>query len=118
MNKKLQISKPIADFIKAINERNTDAFLAAFTDSAVVSDEGHEYHGIAAIKEWSDEKNIGANITNQPVAIAERDGETIVTVVVDGDFDKTGLPDPLVMNIHVGLDGDKIGRLSYSLAGE
>ena len=51
MNKELHITKPIADFIKAINEHNTDAFLAVFTDNAVITDEGHEYQGIAAIKE-------------------------------------------------------------------
>lgn len=118
MTNELQLPKAVADMIDATNDRNTEAYLAAFTDDAVVHDEGHTYLGLAAIKEWSDEKNIGANITNQPVAVIEREGETIVTVIVDGDFDKTGLPDPLLMDMHIELHGDKVSRLSYSLVGE
>lgn len=118
MSTELQLPKPIADMIQATNDRNTEAYLAAFAGDAIVHDEGHTYQGLAAIKAWSNEKNIGAKITNQPVAIKERDGKTIVTVIVDGDFDKTGLPDPLLMAMHIELDGDKISRLSFSLAGE
>lgn len=114
----LSLPKPIADMIEATNRRDTGAYLATFADDVVVHDEGHTYTGVAAIKEWSDEKNIGAKITNKLVKFSERDGVTIVTVMVDGDFDKTGLPDPLIMNIHVTLGGDKIERLTFSLAGE
>ena len=118
MNEELHITKPIADFIKAINEHNTDAFLAVFTEEAVITDEGHEYRGIAAIKEWNDEKNIGAKITLSPVETTDRDGKTILTTKVDGNFDKTGLPDPFLMDLYFTLDENLITALKYRLTGE
>jgi hypothetical protein len=33
---------------------------------------------------------------------------------VDGDYDKTGLPDPLVLTFYFSLDGGKISRLIIS----
>jgi hypothetical protein len=46
------------------------------------------------------------------------DGKTIVTLRVDGDFDKTGLPDPLLLDFHFTLDTNKIGALDIRLPGE
>ena len=63
MSKELQIRRPIVAFIEAINDHNTEEFLATLTDSAVITDEGQDCRGIAAIKEWSDEKCIGAKVT-------------------------------------------------------
>ena len=76
----MKIPQPIAAFIHATNTHNTDQFLAALTDTAVISDEGQDYRGIAAIKEWSDEKLIGAKVTLEPIKTVERNGWTIVTV--------------------------------------
>ena len=118
MNKELHITKPIADFVKAINERNSDDFLAVFTDSAVITDEGHEYQGIDAIKEWNDEKNIGAEITLSPLDLSDRDGKTCLTAEVDGNFDKTGLPDPFLMDLYFTLEENLITALEYRLAGK
>jgi hypothetical protein len=42
---------------------------------------------------------------------AERQGRTIVTLKVDGTFDRTGLPDPLVMNQEFKVADGKITEL-------
>lgn len=118
MNKELQIPKPIADFIEAINQENSDAFLAAFTENAAITDEGSEYRGIAAIKKWNEEKNIGAAIRLTPVKAIDRDGKIVLTTEVDGNFDKTGLPDPFLMDLHFTTENNKINGLIYRLAGE
>ena len=118
MSKKPELPGTIAAFVKAVNEHNTDDFLAVFADTAVIFDEGHEYRGITAIREWNAEKNIGAKITLDPVEATERNGSIVLTAAVDGDFDKTGLPDPFLMDLHFTLDQDMITSLKYSLAGE
>jgi hypothetical protein len=118
MTNELQIPQPIVAFIKAINDHNTEGFLATLTDSAVITDEGQDYRGSAAIKEWSDEKCIGANVTLEVVDVIGRDGKTIVTAEVDGNFDKTGLPDPFYMDFHFMVDDTKINGLNIRLAGE
>ena len=109
---------PIADFVKAVNEHSNEAFLAVFAENAVITDEGHKYQGIAAIKDWDDEKNIGANITMNPAEITERGGKTVLTAEMDGNFDKTGLPDPFLMDLHFTLEENLISALEYRLAGK
>lgn len=116
--KEMTISHPIATFIRAVNEHDPDAFLSSFTSDAVVTDVGREFRGTTAIKEWGDREIFGVNVTLDVIDVAERDGQTVVTVKVDGTFDKTGLPDPLLLNHHFTLDGGKIVAFSSRLAGE
>ncbi len=49
---------------------------------------------------------------------ADDDGETILTTKVDGNFDRTGLPDPVMINHHFTVEGGKIVSLTCRLAGE
>ena len=118
MSKELQMPQSIAAFIRATNAHNSDEFLATLTEGAVIADEGQEYRGIAAIKKWSDEKYIGARVTLDAVDLMNGDGKTIVTLRVDGNFDKTGLPDPFLMDFHFTLDTNKISALDIRLPGE
>ncbi len=118
MSKERQVPQAIAAFIEATNAHNTDEFLATLTDSAVITDEGQEYRGIAAIKAWSDEKYVGAKVTLDVIELANSNGKTIVTVKVEGNFDKTGLPDPFLMDFHFTTVSNKITALKIRLAGE
>jgi hypothetical protein len=108
----MKIPKPIATFIEATNKHNSDELLAVIAETAIINDEGRDYHGLAEIKKWSDEKVIGANVTLEPIKIIERRGNIILTVKINGNFDKTGLPDPFVMNFHFTIDSDKVLGLS------
>lgn len=118
MSEELQIPQSIAVFIKATNSHKSDEFLDTLTDGAVITDEGQEYRGIAAIKKWSDEKYIGAKVTLDVVDLMNGDGKTVVTLKVDGDFDKTGLPDPFLLDFHFTLETNKISALDIRLPGE
>ena len=118
MSKELQLAQPIAALIEATNAHKSDEFLATLADGAVITDEGQEYRGIAAIKEWSDEKYIGAKVTLGVVDLMNSNGKTIVTLKVDGNFDKTGLPDPFLLDFHFSIDRNKITALGIRLPGE
>jgi hypothetical protein len=118
MSKELRLPQSINTFIEATNAHNSDEFLATLTESAVITDEGQAYRGIAAIKEWSDEKYIGAKVTLEVVDLVNSNGKTIVTLKVDGNFDKTGLPDPFLMDFHFTIDTNKIAALDIRLPGE
>ena len=118
MNNNLLIPEPIRFAVKAANDHDTNSFLSNFVETAMLIDEGQEYHGIEAIRKWSDEKLIGANVTFVINDIKSSGDKTVVTVEVDGDFDKTGLPDPFVMVLHFVTVGSKIKRLSFRLPEE
>lgn len=89
--------------------------LANFSEDAIVEDEGKEYHGIPAIKEWSDGQHFTAQITLEPTKVMQNEDDIAVTAKVDGNFDKTGLPDPLLLDFHFCIRGDKIARLTIAL---
>jgi len=118
MTKEITLPQPVANFVRAINDQDADGFLSAFSNDAVVTDVNREFRGVAAIKEWSDREIFDANVTLDVIAVAERDGQTVITAKVDGTFDKTGLPDPLLLDQRFTLDGGKIVAFGSQLAGE
>ncbi len=107
-----------AAYIRATNNHDAAAFIALFADSALVNDAGREFRGIAAIKAWSDREITDAKVTLEVLDVADRDGEVTITTKVDGNFDRTGLPDPVIINHHITIEGDKIVGLTCRLAGE
>lgn len=111
----MKIPQAIENFIHANNNHNIDEFVAAFADKAIVRDEGKDYYGTVEIKEWCEEKCIQPKVILEPVRMVEQSGTTIVTAKVDGNFDKTGLPDPLYLDFHFTIDSNKVAALSIHL---
>ena len=118
MKKNLIIPEPIKSAIEAANNHDSILFLSNFAETAVVIDEGHDYHGIEAIRRWSDEKLFGANVTFDVTGIKSSGDKSVVTEEVEGDFDKTGLPDPFILALDFVTSGSKIERLSFRLPDE
>ena len=61
-----------------------------------MNDQLREYWGKAAIKDWADRHVIGEHLTMYVVNVVEHYNHCIVAANVDGDYDKRGLPDPLM----------------------
>jgi hypothetical protein len=122
MSKKLpelvstEMPPPIAALVEATNAHDSDAFLATFTDDAVLTDDGHDYRGVAAIKEWSDRQYIGNQVTLDVTGVDYRDGKIVVSADVAGYFPKAGLPDPFAMDFHFAVDKSRITALSMRAA--
>ena len=112
-----QMSPTAAVYVRSINDHDRAAFNALFAQSAVVNDNGREFRGSAAIKAWSDREIFDAQVTLAVIDVADRDGDTVVTTKVDGNFDRTGLPDPVIINHHIRAEGGKIVGLTCRLAG-
>ncbi len=113
---KTTLSPAAAAYVRATNTHDASAFLACFTDDAVVDDAGREFRGIEAIRAWSNREIMEAQVTLELLAVDGRDGEVTLTTKVDGNFDRTGLPDPLILEHHLRLEGDKIAALTCRLA--
>jgi len=52
----------------------------------MVHDEGRTIKGIAAIKAWRIEAGEKYHHTVEPLSVTERDGKTVVTAKVSGNF--------------------------------
>ena len=112
-----QMSPTAAAYVQSINDQDRAAFNVLFADAAIVNDVGREFRGRAAIKAWSDREIFDAKVTLEVIDVADRAGETVVTTKVDGNFDRTGLPDPVIINHHITAEGGKIAGLTCRLAG-
>lgn len=118
MKNEIQLPKPVEAYVCAINARDVAAFRSSFAPDAVVKDVGREIRGIAAIKEWGDHEVFAVNVTLEVMKAVECDGQTIAIMKVDGTFDRTGLPDPLLIEHCFTVTGDRIEALTCRLAGE
>ena len=112
----MKLPKPVETYVHAINAGDAAALQSSFADDAVVKDVGREFRGAAAIEEWAAKEIFAVNVTLDVINAIERDSQTIVTVKIDGTFDRTGLPDPLVMEHSFTIACDKIAALSCRLA--
>lgn len=111
----MTLDPAIARYFATADGSDPAAFASAFAADAMVQDEGHTYRGRDEITAWRDAANAKYQVTVTPSAVAERDGKTIVTALVAGDFPKAGLPDPLYLEYRFGLAGDEIASLSIGL---
>jgi hypothetical protein len=101
----------VAAYIRATNLCDLDALLATFVDDALVNDQLTDYWGKEAIAAWAARDIIGERLTLKVVKTVQHYGHSIITAHVDGQFDKRGLPDPLVLAFYFSTYEDKIVQL-------
>lgn len=110
-----KIEQPIETYFTSTSDSDKRTFLSIFDEDAVVIDEGQEYKGLTKITEWSEQYHFAFKIKLEVVNIMQEGPQTIVTAKVDGDFDKNGLPDPLLLDFHFTVVNRKITRLEILL---
>src|SRR5687767_4341361 len=98
----------VAAYFAATNRHVPAAFLACFAEDAVVDDAGRVWRGIDSIRGWSEREIFAPNVELEVLAASVHEDETVVTTRVEGDFDRTGLPDPVVIEHRIALAGEKI----------
>jgi ketosteroid isomerase-like protein len=97
-------------FIDATNTGDSDAFVAAFTDDAVLDDWGNVFHGRNGIASWNRTDNIGKQSHFELVSLEPTDDpdRVVATLRVTGNgFNGTG---PMTFEFR----GDRIARLVIS----
>ena len=106
------LPSPVSAYIEATNSFNLDGFVALFDDDALVNDHRDEFIG----KERN--PRVGGprdhrrpcdadQVVNQRVV----GNHVALKAEVDGDFDKKGLPSPLVLAFYFCVSGSKISAL-------
>ncbi|MDV4149909.1 nuclear transport factor 2 family protein [Clostridium sp. AL.422] len=108
---KIKLQEPIETYFSTTNNSDQKNFISIFAEDAVVIDEGQEYVGLDKIQKWSEKHQFAAKIRLEATNVIEKNDMTIVTAKVDGDFDKTGLPDPLLLDFHFTVSEGMITKL-------
>ena len=106
------VPQAIRDYFTAMNELNSEGMIAPFTDDGLVNDIQREFWGPDSIKRWADKESVGDHVVATDFTeVKEHHGSWFISTAVDGTYDKTGLPDPLVLTYYFTLDGDQISSL-------
>ena len=101
----------LAAYVEATNSLDLERLLATFAEDALVNDQLRDYWGKPAITEWAKRDIIGERLTMNVTKVINHYGNFVVTADVDGDYDKRGLPDPLVLAFYFTAQSDLITQL-------
>jgi hypothetical protein len=101
--------------IAAHNQRNADAFIATFASDALVNDAKREFVGHNAIRAWAQKEIFDDNVTMEVSKAYANHGNIIVHAIIAGDFDKSNLPDPVILTYYFSIQNDKITQLMILL---
>jgi hypothetical protein len=77
-----------------------------------INDNRREIWGAEAIRKFMDKEIVGDHITMEVREVVDNYGDIIVRAKFDGTYDKTNLPDELVMSSYFGLRDDRIVSLT------
>ncbi|MFD9514124.1 nuclear transport factor 2 family protein [Streptomyces mirabilis] len=101
----------LAVHIEAVNAFDLDAIMATFCDDALVNDARREFVGTASIRAWARRELVDDKVTMDVTEVAHHGTLTIVRARYDGEYDKTNLPDELVLTNYLTVADGKITSL-------
>jgi hypothetical protein len=97
--------------IAACNAHDIEAWMTTFAPDALLNDFQREFDGAAAIRAFAEKEIFGDAVTMAPVRAVERRGGVCVDARMDGAYDKTGLPDPLILSFYFSVRDGRITQL-------
>jgi ketosteroid isomerase-like protein len=101
------LPKPIALYVAAENSGDANLLEQCFAEDAVVLDEHETHASLAAIKKWKAETKKKYQHTIEPLKFAEKEGKTVVTNRLTGNFPGS----PVELEFVLTLTGGKIVSL-------
>jgi hypothetical protein len=106
-----ELTGVIAEHIAAVNAGDTDAIMATFAADAYVNDARREFAGTAAIRRWVAKEMVGDKVRIDVREVLDHYGDTIVRGAYDGTFDRTSLPEEIVLSNYFSVREGKIVSL-------
>jgi hypothetical protein len=102
----------VAEYIAAVNGFDTDRIVDTFSADAYVNDVQREIWGADAIRKFVGKEIVGDHVTMEVREVVDNYGDIIVRAKFDGTYDKTNLPDELVMSSYFSIRDNKIVSLT------
>jgi hypothetical protein len=114
MSNEIKLPRPVAQYVETVNAGDVEGFLWAFAEDAVVEDVNRTIRGADAIAKWARREIFGVEARLEVMKLAASRDRTVVTVKIDGSFDRKGLPDPLLMDHAFVIAEGRISRLEIA----
>jgi hypothetical protein len=92
------------------------AWNGTFAPDACVNDDRRELWGIEAIRKFIAKEIVGDRVTMEVREVVDHYGDIIVRAKCEGDYDKTNLPEELIMTSYFCLRDGKIISLTVVYA--
>ena len=86
-------------YFRLASQSDSEAYFAQFAADAVAEDEGHEYHGIDAIRAWRAEVPL---VSYRVDEVVSGEGEHVAPAEVAGDFPGS----PVMLAFHFTFTSD------------
>ena len=106
-----ELAGVVAEHIAAVNAMDTDAIVATFAEDAYVNDARREFAGIEAIRRWVAREMVGDKVRIDVREVLDHHGDIIVRGAYDGEFDKTSLPEEVILSNYFSVRDGKIVSL-------
>lgn len=102
-----ELPDPVATYVAAEQDKNTELLVSAFAPDAMVRDEEHEYQGVDAIRAWKQAAERKYRYVMNPIAVTVDGQDVILRALLSGSFPGS----PVVVDYIFTLAGDKITAL-------
>lgn len=103
---------PIAQrYVDAVNSFDIEAIMRTLAPDAVVNDAQREYADPQAIRAWVAAEIVGDRVTMDAIHTDVRPGLIVLRARYDGDYDKSSLPDELILTNYIVVRDDLIAGL-------
>jgi hypothetical protein len=109
--KNTELTGVVAEHIAAVNALDLDAIMATFADDAYVNDARREFVGTVAVRRWVEREMVGDHVTIDVREVLDHHGDTVVRGAYDGTFDKSNLPDEIVLSNYFSVRDGRIVSL-------
>jgi hypothetical protein len=107
-----ELNGVIAEHIAAVNAFDVQRIVNTFAPDAYVNDNRREISGTSAIRRWIEKEMVADRVTMEVREVVDHYGDTIVRARYDGTYDKTNLPDELVMSNYFAVRDGRIVSLA------
>jgi hypothetical protein len=105
----IELPEPVAAYFAA-DKSGGAAVVRCFTSTAVVKDEGRTHVGPSAIEQWKNDAASKYRYTVEPLTCEQKDGATVVTSQVTGNFPGS----PVTLRFCFRLERGKIASLEIA----
>ena len=102
----------VTEHVAAVNAFDTDRIVGTFALDAYVNDNRREIWGAEAIRKFMAKEFVVDHVTMEVREVIDHHGDIIVRARYDGTYDKTNLPDELIMTSYFAIRDGKITSLA------
>lgn len=102
----------VAEHIAAVNAFDTERIVATFAPDGYVNDNRREIWGAEAIRKFVAREFVGDRVTMEVREVIDHYGDIVIRAKYDGDYDKSALPDELIMSSYFSIRDGKIVSLA------